>query len=86
MEILIYIRPIHKKGSRHNIQNYRPIVTGCALAKVFDSIMADKLPVFIGLPIRKFQYAFLPARSTESNLLLFTDYIRVQATEYQISL
>ena len=52
-----------------------PTPTGCALAKDFDSIMTDKLSVFIGPLITTFQHGFLPAKSTESNLLLFTDYV-----------
>ena len=28
-----FIRPIYKKGSWHDFQNYRPVATGCALAK-----------------------------------------------------
>ena len=27
-----FIRPIYRKGSRHVVQNYRPVATGCALA------------------------------------------------------
>ena len=42
---------------------------------MFDSIMADKLFVFIRPLISKLQHGFMTARSTESNLLLFTDYV-----------
>ena len=60
-----------------------PTPTGCSLPKVFDSIMTDKLSVFIGPLITTFQHGFLPAKSTESNLLLFTDYVAKAFIEHE---
>ena len=60
-----------------------PTPTGLALAKIFDFIMTDKLFVCISPLISKFQHGFLTARSTESNLLLFTDYVAKAFIEHK---
>ena len=37
------IIPIHKKGSKTNIQNYRPIANLCAMTKVFEQLIIDRI-------------------------------------------
>ena len=37
------IIPIHKKGSKTNIQNYRPIANLCAMTKVFEQLIINRI-------------------------------------------
>ena len=37
------ITPIHKKGNKNEIENYRPIANLCAMTKVFEQLIIDRL-------------------------------------------
>ena len=77
-----YIRPLHKKGSINNVQNYRPITTISALSKLFDSIVTVKLSGILHPQISIKQHGFMPNRSTESNLASFTNFISESLSNY----
>lgn len=70
-----FIRPLHKKGIVNNVKNYRPIATNNALSKLFDSIVTNKLSLHLHPLISIVQHGFMPSRSTETNLAIFTDFI-----------
>ena len=70
-----YVTPIFKKGNRSDVSNYRPICIGPAIAKIFDSIVADFLSFHLKPLIIDEQHGFFKGRSTTTNLLTFTTYI-----------
>lgn len=65
--------PIHKKGSKCNINNYRPISILPSLSKIFERIIYNKLLQFIqqNKIISSTHHGFLPNRSTETALFDF---------------
>jgi hypothetical protein len=66
------VRPIHKKGSRHLVENYRPISLTCIACKMMETIIKNKMVAFLQTHhmISPDQYGFLARRSTGSQLLL----------------
>lgn len=69
------IVPIHKKGSRIKIENYRPISILNTFGKLFEKLVYDSIyPIIIkGIPTQ--QHGFLRNRSTVTNLTLFSKYV-----------
>jgi hypothetical protein len=41
------IRPVHKKGNRHEISNYRPISVLSIFSKIFEKMVYIRLVSFI---------------------------------------
>jgi hypothetical protein len=70
-----HIVPIHKKGTKTKIENYRGISILNTVSKVFEKIILDVIypVIYKGLPDT--QHGFLRHRSTTSNLACFTNYI-----------
>ena len=62
------IVPIHKRGSRSEVANYRPISLLCVLSKVLESIY-DKIIDFIYPQLSHSQFGFLRNRSCLTQLL-----------------
>lgn len=69
------IIPIHKKGSKTLISNYRPISILCCIAKLFEKIVYDNIYQLIAHGVPTSQHGFLKGRSTVSNLAVFTNYV-----------
>lgn len=70
-----YIRPIHKKGDRSIIENYRGIAILSAIPKLLDKIMADRLASQMVTIISDNQHGFMRGRSSATNLLLFSNFL-----------
>jgi len=66
--------PVPKKGSKNDITNYRPISILSSPAKVFESIIYNRLFSHVKTYISELQHGFFPNRSITSNLLNFTQY------------
>ena len=64
------IIPIHKKGDRSIISNYRPISLLCTLSTILESIIYRKIIDFIRPLLSPYQYGFLTNRSCLMNLLI----------------
>lgn len=69
------VTPIYKSGPRTDISNYRPISINNNFSKVFDAILAKILTAHVENYIIHEQHGFTTGKSTETNLLIFTDYI-----------
>lgn len=70
-----YITPIHKKGSKSDITNYRPISKLCIVMKVFERVIHNQLYSALVNSFSSFQHGFLKGRSTTTNLILFNEFI-----------
>lgn len=70
-----FISPIHKKGAKDKVENYRPISKLCLLAKILERIVYNQLYSCLLPCLNPHQHGFLKGRSTVSNLILFTDFI-----------
>lgn len=70
-----FITPIHKKGSKTDVENYRPISKLCLLAKVLERVVFNQLYESIKSSFIPQQHGFLRGRSTVSNLVNFNEFI-----------
>lgn len=70
-----HIIPIHKKGPKTKIENYRPISILNSVAKLFEKLVYNSMYTIISNGISAKQHGFLKGRSTISNLACFTDYV-----------
>lgn len=68
-----YITPVHKKGSRSCIMNYRPISKLCIISKVFERIVYNQLYSALKQSFSSTQHGFLKGRSVVTNLVLLND-------------
>ena len=70
-----FITAIFKSGSRSEIKNYRGISILSAIPKLYEKMVCDKLtPQFAGI-IDKSQHGFVKGKSTETNTLLFVNFL-----------
>ena len=69
------IAPIHKKGSKSSVENYRPISLTCILSKCFEHIIASQLMNHLEKNdiLSPKQHGFRKNKSTVSQLLLTSD-------------
>ena len=65
--------PIHKKGKKSLIKNYRPISLTSLVMKVFEKIIRDKLLGLCREKITPHQHGFVPSKSCNTQMLEFTD-------------
>jgi hypothetical protein len=70
-----FISPVHKKGPKNDVTNYRPISKLCIIAKVLEKIIYEQLYSAIGTFLPSSQHGFLKGRSTVTNLVLLNDFI-----------
>lgn len=64
--------PIHKKGDKCDMANYRGITSLCACSKLFEIIVNDALFAASKNYISTAQHGFFPQRSVTTNLAEFT--------------
>ena len=55
--------PIHKKGSVHNPENYRPVSLTCILCKLYETILREHILKYVIGIITEKQHGFLPGKS-----------------------
>lgn len=72
---IAYMFPVHKKGDKRNVDNYRGISALCSTSKLFELVVLDPISSHCRSLIVDTQHGFLPGRSTTTNLLDFTSYI-----------
>ena len=65
-----YITHVHKSGNVHDVTNCRPISIMSCVAKLFESIITDKLTMHFIHTISESQHGFLKAKSAVTNLVL----------------
>ena len=70
-----YMFPVHKKGDRTNIDNYRGISALCAVSKLFELVVIDPIFAHCRQELSSDQHGFYPKRSTATNLLCFTEFV-----------
>ena len=70
-----YIIPLHKTGSRCNIENYRGIAKLSAIPKLFEFLVSRRLTHFVAPIFSPCQHGFIRGRSTLTNLMELTCYV-----------
>ena len=71
------IKPLFKKGSRNNPDNYRPVSLTSVVCKLLETLIRDHMVEFLVKHnfINTYQHGFLKARSCLTNLLCFSEEI-----------
>lgn len=70
-----YVIPVHKKGDRSMVNNYRPISKLSSIPKLFESILTDQLSSHFRSYLSEKQHGFVVGKSTSTNLLLFREFL-----------
>lgn len=69
------ITPVHKGGSKGNVENYRPISILSTLSKVFERLVHNEIYPSLHNVIIEQQHGFVKQRSTTTNLLSFSSFL-----------
>ena len=72
---LTNVVPIHKKGGKDDIKNYRPISLTCLVMKLFERILEEELLLRISHLLDSRQHGFLNLKSCSTNMISFTDNV-----------
>lgn len=67
--------PVHKSGSRHDVQNYRPISLLSTLPKVLERLVHDAIYPTLHPIIIPEQHGFVKKRSTLTNLVTYSTFL-----------
>ena len=70
-----FIFPVHKKGPKRDVRNYRGIAALCAVSKLFEVIVLEHIKFNCNDYIAPEQHGFMPKRSSSSNLVAYTSFI-----------
>lgn len=70
-----FITPIHKKGAKNEVTNYRPISKLCTISKILEKIIYNQVYSALKYSFNSFQHGFLKGKSTVTNLILFNDFL-----------
>lgn len=69
-----YVKPIHKKGSRNVVTNYRGVAILPTFGKLFEFLICDSICERFSTSISMEQHGFFKGRSTSTNLLEFVSH------------
>ncbi|CAF4742678.1 unnamed protein product [Pieris macdunnoughi] len=69
-----FITPVHKKGNKCDIENYRPI-SKRLIAKIFEKIVYQQVYTTVKPQLTSEQHGFLRNLSKASNLIIANEYI-----------
>ena len=75
--------PIHEKGSKDDIKNYRPISLTSLVMKTFERLLKDELLIRTSHLLDCRQHGFLNFKSCTTNLVNFTDKLVMSINDTQ---
>ena len=78
---LANVVPIHKKGSKNSVENYRPISLTSLVMKQYEKIIRVELMTICENKIQDCQHGFLPYKSCTTQMINFTDSLAVSLNE-----
>ena len=73
--------PIHKKGAKENIENYRPISLTSLIMKTFERILKDKILLLTNDLLDQRQHGFLAKKSCTTNMVGFCDSLALSLND-----
>ena len=74
---LALVVPVHKKGSKSDVENYRPISLTCLIMKVFERLINNELMFKCSQMIDPRQHGFLRNKSCSTQLVNFCDSLHI---------
>ena len=80
------VKPLHKKGDKFEISNYRPISLLPTFAKIFEKAMYSRLSQHLQTNniLAQEQYAFRKGKSTEDAAFKLTVYLNLLTKSYML--
>ena len=78
---LAHVVPVHKKGSKSSVENYRPISLTSLVMKVFEKIVRDELLAKCQQKLNQNQHGFLPEKSCTTQMLSYVDSLSVSLND-----
>lgn len=72
---IAHLTPVFKKGSKNDVENYRPISILSTLSKLFERLVYNEIYPTLHKAILQEQHGFVQQRSTYTNLLIFVGYV-----------
>ena len=78
---LANVVPIHKKGSKESIDNYRPISLTSLVMKTFERIIKEELLIRVNHLLDERQHGFLREKSCTTNMVGFVDNVVVSLND-----
>ena len=73
--------PVHKKGSKCNVENYRPISLTCLVMKIFERIVKEKVLDITRPALDPRQHGFLEHKSCTTNMVGFCDTLAISMND-----
>ena len=70
---LAHVVPVHKKGPKENIENYRPISLTSLVMKTFERILKEEILLKTSHLLDNRQHGFLSKKSCTTNMVGFCD-------------
>ena len=70
------IIPIHKKKSKFDIENYRPVSILAVLSKIYERCMFDQIYCYFNQILSKHQCGFRQGHSTQHSLFLTVEKLK----------
>ena len=67
--------PVHKKGSKDDVENYRPISLTSLVMKIFERILKDEILLKASPLLDSRQHGFLRSKSCTTNMVIFSDSV-----------
>lgn len=68
-----FVSPVFKEGDKDVVTNYRPVTILCAMSKVFERLVFNKLFNDVRTKIHHSQHWFFATRSTQSNRMEYAE-------------
>ena len=78
---LASVVPVHKKGDKGSVENYRPISLTCLIMKVFERCIRSELLSLCEEHLDPRQHGFVNGRSCTSQMVPFVDSLAVAINE-----
>ena len=76
-----HIVPVHKKGCKGSVENYRPISLTCLVMKIFEKIIRNKIMSICEKKINCEQHGFLPGKSCTTQMIPYIDSLAVNIND-----
>jgi hypothetical protein len=73
--------PVHKKGDKGSVENYRPISLTSLVMKIFEKVIRDELLAKCENKLNQFQHGFLPSKSCTTQMIPFADSLSISLND-----
>ena len=73
--------PVHKKGAKDSVENYRPILLTSLVMKIFEKVIRDELLAKCESKLNEFQHGFLPSKSCTTQMISFADSLSISLND-----